>query len=124
MEHFTRMCLGLLTFFIARPSVSGFSVTERNSYLANHVIKTVFSNDWLSCTFACQGDNMCVSYNYNLMTGSCELNSHGIQTPFTGTDELVKMQGVVFHQIRVSYKRRTRVSPRTGAQIKIAALIH
>lgn len=101
MVHFTFLHLvffGLVTFFIAVQSASGFSITVRNSYLASRVMKTVFLKDWLSCTLACQGDETCISYNYNAMTGSCDLNEHGIQEPCT--DELVRMQGVVFHQIR------------------------
>lgn len=108
MEHFITSNLSFLVLValcISVPSASGFSITETNSYLANHVIKTVFSKDWLSCTLACQGDNMCISYNYNTVTGVCDLNEHGIQEPFTGPDDLVKMQGVIFHQIRVSFNR-------------------
>lgn len=105
MEHFTLSSLGFLTsvsFFFVLPFASGFLLTERDSYLANHIVKTLSTKDWMKCTLACQGDSMCVSYNYNTITGSCELHDHGIQTPFTGTDQVVKMQGVMFHQIRVS----------------------
>jgi len=107
MEHFITSNLSFLVLValcISVPSASGFSITETNSYLANHVIKTVFSKDWLSCTLACQGDNMCISYNYNTVHGVCDLNEHGIQEPFTGPDDLVKMQGVIFHQIRPAKK--------------------
>lgn len=93
--------LGLMIVFNNTPLVTAFSFTERDTYLANHGTKTVYSQDWLSCTIACQDDNMCISYNYNMLTGSCDLNEHGIQQPFSGPDELVKMQGVIFHQIRV-----------------------
>ena len=112
MVHFTFLHLvffGLVTFFIAVQSASGFSITVRNSYLASPVMKTVFLKDWLSCTLACQGDETCISYNYNAMMGSCDLNEHGIQEPFIGTDELVRMQGVVFHQIRVRESVKTRL---------------
>lgn len=107
MEH-----LGALSYFNLLVLISLFSETSssnaavsftaKDSYLASHVMKTVFSNDWLSCTLACQDDDMCVSYNYNTFTGSCDLNEQGIQQPFSGPGELVKMQGMIFHQIRVS----------------------
>lgn len=104
MEHFTLLFLnfGLVTYFVAVPSASGFSFTKKNSYLANHVMNTLSSKDWLECTLACQGNKMCISYNYNSMTRFCDLNEHGLQEPFSGPEELVKMQGVIFHQIRVS----------------------
>ncbi|KAL9985310.1 hypothetical protein ACROYT_G007699 [Oculina patagonica] len=104
MEHFgVLLCFNLLVltrFFTETPSANAFSFTAKDSYMANHIMKTVFSNDWLSCTLACQEDNICVSYNYNTLTGSCDLNEQGLQQPFSGPDELVKMQGMIFHQIR------------------------
>ncbi|CAH3175881.1 unnamed protein product [Porites lobata] len=103
MEHVASSCLiffALVTFFIAMPFATGFSLTKGNSYLANYVIKTLFVQDWISCTLACQVEEMCVSYNYNTITRACDLNVEGIHEPLTGADELVKMHGVVFHQIK------------------------
>ncbi|KAM7440621.1 hypothetical protein ABFA07_010152 [Porites harrisoni] len=85
------------------PFATGFSLTKGNSYLANNVIKTLFMKDWISCTLACQVEEMCVSYNYNTITRACDLNVAGIHEPLTGADELVKMHGVVFHQIKNIY---------------------
>ena len=95
--------LVVIRLFIGTPSANAFSFTAKDSYLASQVMKTVFSNDWLSCTLACQNDHMCVSYNYHTLTGSCDLNEQGLQQPFSGPNELVKMQGMIFHQIRVSH---------------------
>lgn len=108
MEHVASSCLiffALVTFFIAMPFATGFSLTKGNSYLANYVIKTLFVKDWISCTLACQVEEMCVSYNYNTITRACDLNVEGIHEPLTGADELVKMHGVVFHQIKVRISR-------------------
>lgn len=106
MEHLgALLCFDLLVLmrlFTWTPSANAFSFTAKDSYLANHVMKTVFSKDWLSCTLACQEDSICISYNYNTYTGSCDLNGQGLHQPYSGPDELVKMQGVIFHQIRVS----------------------
>lgn len=95
--------LVLIRLFIATPSTNAFSFTAKDSYLASQGMKTVFSKDWLSCTLACQDNDMCASYNYNTLTGSCDLNEQGLQQPFSGPNELVKMQGMIFHQIRVSH---------------------
>jgi len=95
--------LVLIRLFIGTPSTNAVSFTAEDSYLASQVMKTVFSKDWLSCTLACQNDEKCVSYNYNTFTGSCDLNEQGLQQPFSGQNELVKMQGMIFHQIRVSH---------------------
>ena len=93
---------GFLAFFIAVQFPRGsVLVTEVDRYLANYVIKSFSSNDWLSCTLACQDDTTCVSYNYDMNTGFCELNNEGIQTQFVQTDLLFTKRGVVFHQIRV-----------------------
>ena len=81
----------------------GFSFTVKDSYLASQVMKTVFFKDWLSCTLACQDDDKCASYNFNTFTSSCDLNEQGLQQPFSGPNELVKMQGMIFHQLRVSH---------------------
>lgn len=94
--------LVLIRLFIGTPSANGFSFTAKDSYLASQAIKTVFFEDWLSCTIACQEDDNCASYNFNTFTGSCDLNEQGLQEPFSGPNELVKMQGMIFHQIRVS----------------------
>lgn len=92
---------GFLAFFIAVQFPRGsVLVTEVDRYLANYVIKSFSSNDWLSCTLACQDDTTCVSYNYDMNTGFCELNNEGIQTQFVQTDLLFTKRGVVFHQIR------------------------
>lgn len=96
--------LVLIRLFIATPSTNAFSFTAKDSYLASQGMKTVFSKDWLSCTLACQDDDMCASYNYNTLTGSCDLNEQGLQQPFSGPNELVKMQGMIFHQIRPASK--------------------
>jgi len=95
--------LVLIRLFIGTPSTDAVSFTAKDSYLWSQVVKTVFSKDWLSCTLACQDDEKCVSYNYNTLTGSCDLNGQGLRQPFTGPNELVKMQGMIFHQIRVSH---------------------
>ena len=95
--------LVLIRLFIGTPSTDGFSFTVKDSYLASQVMKTVFFKDWLSCTLACQDDDKCASYNFNTFTGSCDLNEQGLQQPFSGPNELVKMQGMIFHQIRVGH---------------------
>lgn len=108
MEHVASSCLiffALVTFFIAIPFATGFSLSKRNSYLANYVIKTLFVKDWISCTLACQVEETCASYNYNTITRACDLNERGIHEPLTGADELVNMHGVVFHQIKVRISR-------------------
>lgn len=108
MEHVASSCLiffTLVKFFIAMPFATGFSLTKGNSYLAHYVIKTLFVKDWISCTLACQVEEMCVSYNYNTITRACDLNVEGIHEPLTGANELVKMHGVVFHQIKVRISR-------------------
>lgn len=106
MEHLDIvLCFNLVVLirlFIGTTSANAFSFTAKDSYLASQVMKTVFSKDWLSCTLACQDDEMCVSYNYNTLTGFCDLNEQGLQQPFSGPNELVRMQGMIFHQIRVS----------------------
>ena len=93
----------LIRLFIGTPSANGFSFTVKDSYLASQVMKTVFFKDWLSCTLACQDDDKCASYNFNTFTSSCDLNEQGLQQPFSGPNELVKMQGMIFHQLRVSH---------------------
>lgn len=95
--------LVLIWPFIGTPSTNGFSFTAKDSYLASQEMRTVFFKDWLSCTLACQDDDKCASYNFNTFTGSCDLNEQGLQEPFSGPNELVKMQGMIFHQIRVSH---------------------
>lgn len=96
--------LVLIRLFIGTPSANGFFFTAKDSYLASQAIKTVFFEDWLSCTIACQEDDNCASYNFNTFTGSCDLNEQGLQEPFSGPNELVKMQGMIFHQIRPATK--------------------
>lgn len=105
MEPFCRLHVlffAFVTFFVALQVRRGFSITETDSYLANHVMRTVSLGDWLSCTLACHEDTSCISYNYNMKTRSCDLNDYGVLTSVLGTDLLIKKQGVVFHQIRVS----------------------
>lgn len=101
-------CFNLLhfaIFFIGKPPADAFSFTAKDSYLATPVMETLLDKDWLSCTLACQDNIMCISYNYDTFAKSCELNEHGLQSPYTGPDELVKKQGMIFHQIRVSKSR-------------------
>ena len=105
MEHFYRLSVhffAFVTFFVALQVRRGFSITEIDSYLANHVMRTVSLGDWLSCTLACHEDTSCISYNYNMKTRSCDLNNYGVLTSVLGTDLLIRKRGVVFHQIRVS----------------------
>lgn len=105
MEYFCRPRVHVfvfVAFFVAFQVQRGFSITEIDSYLANHVMRTVSLRDWLSCTLACYEDTACISYNYNMRTGSCDLNDYGILTTVLGTDPLIQKQGAVFHQIRVS----------------------
>ncbi|KAK2559474.1 hypothetical protein P5673_018115 [Acropora cervicornis] len=104
MEHFYRLSVhffAFVTFFVALQLRRGFSITEIDSYLANHAMRTVSLGDWLSCTLACHEDTSCISYNYNMETRSCDLNDYGVLTSVLGTDLLIKKRGVVFHQIRI-----------------------
>jgi len=105
MEHFYRLSVhffAFVTFFVALHLRRGFSITEIDSYLANHAMRTVSLGDWLSCTLACHEDTSCISYNYNMETRSCDLNDYGVLTSILGTDLLIKKRGVVFHQIRAA----------------------
>ena len=105
MEHFYRLSVhffAFVTFFVALQVRRGFSITEIDSYLANHAMRTVSLGDWLSCTLACHEDTSCISYNYNMKTRSCDLNDYGVLTSVLATDLLIRKRGVVFHQIRVS----------------------
>lgn len=96
--------LHFVIFHIGKTRAEAFSFTARDSYLATPVLKTLLVEDWLGCTLACQDDAMCISYNYDTSFKSCDLNEHGIQPPYTGSDELLKMQGMIFHQIREAKK--------------------
>lgn len=98
--------LHFVIFHIGKTRAEAFSFTARDSYLATPVLKTLLVEDWLGCTLACQDDAMCISYNYDTSFKSCDLNEHGIQPPYTGSDELLKMQGMIFHQIRVSHAKK------------------
>ena len=89
-------------FFLRKGAANPVSSTERNSYLANHSVKTFFTEDWLNCCLACHAEEKCISYNFDGVLGTCDLNDQGLQEPFIGPAELVKAQGVMFHQIRVS----------------------
>lgn len=105
MEHFYRLSVhffAFVTFFVALQVRRGFSITEIDSYLANHAMRTVSLGDWLSCTLACHEDTSCISYNYNMKTRSCDLNDYGVLTSVLATDLLIRKRGVVFHQIRAA----------------------
>lgn len=86
---------------VSQFSAQVVSITEKDAYLAGHVLDTSYMADWLSCTMACQDQHNCVSYNYNKLNGACELNDDGIHEAFSGKETLIRAQGFIFHQIRV-----------------------
>lgn len=79
------------------------SITYKDRYLAGHIFAVSFPNDWLKCSLSCKKDSRCVSYNFHLEYGSCELNDHGLRKDFRAEEQLTVGKNFIFHQIRVGY---------------------
>jgi hypothetical protein len=93
--------ISLLVFIVELGQTKGVSITFKDRYLAGHVFALSYPKDWLKCSLLCQNTPKCVSYNFNLVSGSCELSEHGLRKDFKPEEQLTEAKDFMFHQIRV-----------------------
>ncbi|XP_032239705.2 uncharacterized protein LOC116619245 [Nematostella vectensis] len=85
---------------------TGFTLMDR--YLPGHVLESYSSRrEWIQCTMLCQDMTKCVSYNFDRVSGVCELNDHGLRRNTDGEFMLRHSKDVVFHQLRPITKNKT-----------------
>ena len=75
-------------------------MTRSDTVLSNIFYKSIGKTDWLACLEACSSDADCISYNFKLPEGPCELNKCGVENARDDSAVLVYERGYTFHQLR------------------------
>ena len=68
--------------------------------LASHVFQTVYTDDWLNCVQLCFDEPHCISYNFKINHGPCELVECRVEDICHRDDSLIYSRGFVFQQLR------------------------
>lgn len=72
----------------------------KDHLLVGHVFQTVNTDGWLNCVQVCFNEPRCISYNFKISNGTCELNDCGLEEMCHLDMSLIYSRGFVFQQLR------------------------
>ena len=89
-------------------------VTKQDTALKGHVRQSLAKVSFIQCGLRCQRKQWCISINFQITTGQCELNDYGVKDEMSAEgEEFERRQGFVYSQLRpekVSVCRLTQVT--------------
>ena len=71
-------------------------ISQENAFLSGHVVKVVTTKSFLQCGQQCLKHSWCISVNFKLDDGRCELNDFGVSR--TAGGKLIHRPGFVYCQ--------------------------
>ena len=108
--NYTLRILGYIVLSLINEAFAKDDLVLRDQRLVSHVFRTVYTDDWLNCVRVCFEEARCISYNFKIYQGPCELNDCGLEDICHQDGNLptvIYSRGFVFQQLRATSKVNT-----------------
>lgn len=105
--NYTLRILGYIVLSLINEAFAKDDFVLRDQRLVSHVFQTVYTDDWLNCVRVCFEEARCISYNFKIYQGPCELNDCGLEDICHRDETVIYSRGFVFQQLRATRKVNT-----------------